>query len=513
MITKSILFLFLFLFVYSISNSQYGTRSIDYSTRSFGRGGTEIGFFDNTSLILTNPGGITFLKSSVLTANSIFMLPSMTFKNYRNVNGVTNSTLLNNATGDKTLFVLPSISYVHKFKDSKFALGAGVFTTGGMGADYALNHELFKDASGNYIPQTYSSRFGIIESGLSLAYQFTRDFSVGVTGEFIYSTLKFTNPFSLSPAILKGQATPTMTFAQLFSYPRVVGGLGYNEVTSSANMNGLNSYSFGGKIGIAYKFNDAFSMGASYSMPVPLNFKNGKSDLDMTAQFTDASGRAIQNVMGRYPGITLQAAKDSVLHQFLAMGVNPANGFAGSYDLENSFKIPQSFGIGMMYAPYPKLRFALDFEWLNWSKAFDKMALVLRNGTNTNINRMLAAGGPGQPDLLVDFLLDWKDAVILKVGTEYDFSDKFTARIGYAYGSNPVPNTTGIPIIPAILEHHFTGGVSYNFSKSFTCNLAIEYGLKNKQTAANPSLIAAEYNLSESSLQNLLGHISFSYQF
>lgn len=510
---KSLLFLFLFLSIYSVSNSQDGTRSIDYSTRSFGRGGTGIGFFDNTSLILTNPGGLTFLKSSELTANAIFMFPSPAFKNYENVNGVTNTTVLNDKNGDNNIFVLPSLSYVHKFKESKFTVGAGIFTTGGMGADFTLNHILFKNTDGSYAPQSYSSRFAIIESGLSAAYKITPDFSVGITGEFVYSTLKLTSPFTLSPSILKGQATPTMTFGQMFAAPRSVGGLGYTEVTSSAKMQDLSSYTFGGKIGIAYKFNDVFSMGANYSLPVDLKYKNGTADLDMTAQFTDASGRAVQNVMARYPGISVGAATDTVLHSFLAMGINPANGFVSTYDIENSFEIPQSFGVGFMYSPIPKLKFGLDFEWLNWSKSFDKMTITLRNGTNANINTMIGAGGTGQSDLVIDFLLKWKDAVILKFGGEYEFDDKITARLGYAYGTNPITGATIMPIIPAVLEHHFTAGMSYNFTKKFTGNIAFEYGLNNKVTGYNPSLIAAEYNNSETSLKNLLGHLSFSYNF
>jgi long-subunit fatty acid transport protein len=513
MTTKSILFLFVFLFVYSVSNSQDGTRSIGYSTRAIGRGGTEIGFFDSPSLMLTNPGGLSFITSSMLAANGIFMIPPPKFKNYKNVNGVTNTTILNDAEGEKNLYVLPSLSYIHKLNKSKFTLGAGAITSGGMGADFMLNHELFKDASGNYVQQKYHSRFAIIESGISIAYLITPEFSAGISGEFVYSQLEFTNPFSLSPTVMKGQATPTMTFGQMFAAPRSYGGLNYKEVTSSAEMKGLKSYTFSGKAGIAYKFNDGFSIGASYSAAIPLRFKNGTSTLDMTAQFTDASGRAVQNVMARYPEITVQAAKDSVTRSFLQMGIDATKGFVSAYDIENSFEAPQSFGIGLMYSPIPKLKFGLDFEWINWSKSFDKMTLTLRNGTNANINKMLAAGGTGQADLIIDFLLNWKDAVILKFGGEYEFSDKFTVRLGYAYGSNPIPTTTIIPIIPAILEHHFMGGFSYYITKNFVTNVAFEYGLNHTLTASNPSLIAAEYNNSQASLKNLLGHISFAYIF
>jgi long-subunit fatty acid transport protein len=514
MLTRKLLFLLGFLFAYTISFSQDGTRSIGYSTRALGRGGTEIGFFDSPALMLTNPGGLSFIKSSMLAVNGIFMLPAPKFANYKNVNGVTNTTLLNdNVNGENNLYVLPSLVYIHKFDKSKFTLGIGAITSGGMGADFMLNHELFKNSTGGYVQQKYHSKFAIIENGLSVSYLFTPDFSVGISGEFVYSQLEFITPYSLSPSLLKGQATPTMTFGQMFAAPRNVGGLDYKEVTSAADMNGLKSYSFSGKIGLAYKFNDAFSMGASYSAPIPLNFKNGKAQLDMTYQFNDASGRAVQNIMGRYPGITQQAALDTVMHQFLLMGINPANGFVSTYDIENKFEVPQSFGFGLMYSPAPRLKFGFDFEWINWTKSFDKMVMTLKNGTNANINKMLAAGGTGQTDLIIDFLLNWKDAVILKFGGEYEFSDKFIARLGYAYGTNPIPTSTIIPIIPAVLEHHIMGGFSYNFSKKFVTNFALEYGLNSKVTNISPNLIAAEYNNSTTSLKNFIGHISFAYMF
>ena len=194
MITRTLLFTFFIFCILRVSYSQDGTRAVDYNTKSIGRGGTEIGFFDSPSLILMNPAGISFLKSDIITANSIFMLPQPTFKNYTNSNGVTGTTILNDANGNKTLYVLPSISFVHKFPQSKLTLGAGVFTTGGMGANFTLSHMIFKDIGGNYIPQTYSSTFAIIESGLSASYEFVPNLSFGITGEFVYTTLKFTNP-------------------------------------------------------------------------------------------------------------------------------------------------------------------------------------------------------------------------------------------------------------------------------------------------------------------------------
>jgi len=165
-----------------------------------------------------------------------------------------------------------------------------------------------------------------------------------------------------------------------------------------------------------------------------------------------------------------------------------------------------------MISPKDNFRLALDLEWINWTKSAKSMKLTLTNGQNTNINLLLGQGGAGQAPLVVDFPLEWTDAVLVKIGGEYDFSKTFTVRLGYAYGNNPIPATTINPIVPANLVHHFTAGTTFNISKRALLNLGLEYGLKNAQTAVNQyHLVAAEYNGSTTSLTNLLGHISVTY--
>ncbi len=497
----------------SVCEAQVGVRSLDYNTRSVGRGATGIGFFDSPSLILSNPAGLTFIKESQINANAIFMVPPPSFKNYTNNNGVTSTTVLNDKDGEGTLYALPSISYIRKFKDSKFTIAAGAFLTGGMGTDYELNHQLYKDASGNYLPQVYRSRFSIIESGLSVAYAITPKFSIGATGEFIYTQIEFKNPFSLPPSFLKGQMNSGMTFGQMFAAPRTAGGLGYKELTSSADMKYLKSYSFGGKIGLAYKFSESFSIGVNYSLPVDLNFEDGTANLDMTFQFLDAEKRAIENVRMAYPTLTYEQAKYIVDSTFTANGLNLSQGFAGEYKIQNKFNTPQSFGFGLMYSPSCKVRLGFDFEFINWYKAFDKMELTLTEGDNANINKMLNAGGNGQAPLAVEFPLAWKDAYAFKIGGEYDVTSNFILRAGYAYNTNPIPEETIISILPAIIQHHLFTGMSYSLANNWIVSMALEYGLKNSMTASNPSHVAFEYNNAEVGLQNFLGHISVSYIF
>lgn len=505
--------IFVMLVTVSSIYAQNGTIPVGYNARSFGRGGTSIGFFDNPGLMMSNPAGLSFLTEQVFDINAIIMLPSPTFKNYKkNANGTPTTTVLNDASGYKDPFVLPSAAYVHKFKDSKFTLGLGFFTVGGMGAEFDLNHELFKDASGNYVQQKYRSRYAVMQGGLTGAYKITDKFSIGVSAHLVYSTIGFNNPFSMNPTNMKGvmPGTGGMTFGQYFS-AQTPGGLGYSEVTSTADMKDLKAFSFNGRIGLAYKFSDKFTAGLNFSSPVPLNFKNGIANLDMSAQFTDAFGRAVSNYRIIYPDSSIAIAKKNVALRFAQMGIDNTKGFSAQYDITNDFEVPMSLGFGCMISPNDNFRLALDVEWINWSKSAKSMKLTLTNGQNTNVNLLLGQGGAGQVPLIVDFPLNWGDAVLVKIGGEYDFSKTFTLRLGYAYGNNPIPNTTINPVVPANLVHHITAGSTFNLTKRALINLGLEYGLKNEQVSDTPNLVASEYNGSTTALQNLLGHISVTY--
>jgi long-chain fatty acid transport protein len=481
---------FLVLTVVSLTSAQTGTRLVDFNAKSLGRGGTSIGVFDSPELMMTNPAGISFLNNSMIDADFSLMFPSLHFKNS-----------LNDADGDKNIFPLPSLSYVNKYPNSKWSWGVGFFTAGGMGADFKLKHALYGATL-----QEYHSKLASMQGGLTVAYKFNESFSVGVSAHLVYSMLEFGMPYSLDPSVMKGTAAPGMTFGQMFSAPPSSGGFGYDEVTATAEMSDLVGIGFNGKIGFAYKVNDNLSFGLSYTMPTSLTYKNGKASMDMTAQLNDAFGKAVQGAMIQY-GMTQAQAQAAVMAQFAGMGIDLSKGVAANYDLNVDLKSPQSIGFGVSLNASRDIKLAADFEWINWSNAFDKMTIKLSNGNNANINTMLGNNGTFN----LDFPMNWKDAIVLKVGGEYDVNKELTLRLGYAFGNNPVPETTIFPVFPAIVENHIMIGASYKVSAPLTIHAALELGLNKSETASNPSLIANEYNGSTSQLSTTLVHVAVSY--
>jgi len=476
-----------------------GTKLLGYDAKTAGRAGVSFALFDSPTLMMTNPAGISFVGQSVLDVNFSLMVPSVGFTNSINPN----------AKGETNYFPMPSVGYINSYKNSDFSWGLGFYTQGGMGADFSLNHALYRNQDGSYNPQEYHSQLAVMQFGPSVAYKIAPNFSVGISANVVYSMLEFKMPYSLSPSVMKGVVPSTggMTFGDMFSAPPSMGGFGYTEVTALANMTELTAMGFEGKIGFAYKLSDQLAFGLSYTSAATLKYKNGKATMDMTAQLNDAFGKAVQGAMSQ--GMTQADAQAAVAGQFAGMGIDLSKGAVANYDLENEMKLPQMLGFGTSYKPNEKLSLALDLQWVNWENAFDKMSISLSNGDNANINTMLGNNG----SFALDFPMDWKDAVMVRLGAEYILNEDVTLRGGYAYGSNPVPSSTIFPVFPAIVENHITLGGSYKLMNSLTVNAAFELVLNKDENADAVSKIANEYNNSVSSLSENLFHLSVSYAF
>ena len=476
----------------------HGTRMVGFNAKTVGRGGTGFGIFDSPALMMTNPAGIAFLDAPSIDGNFSLMVPGLHFTN-----------TLNDQEGKTNYFPIAALAYVNPEKGSDWSWGVGAFTQGGMGADFSLDHNLFRDNTGVFIPQTYHSKLAVMQGGPSVAYRLSPDLAIGVSAHLMYSMLEFTMPYSMSPSLMKGVVNPStgMTFGDVFAASPAQGGFGYTEVTAAAAMSDLTATGFGAKIGIAYKLNDRVSFGVSYTSASSLTYKNGKATMDMTAQMNDAFGKAVQGYMMQNPTATQQEAQGAVMQQFAGMGIDLSKGAVAQYNLEAKLKFPQSIGVGTSVKATDALRLALDAEWVNWKNAFDKMSLSMTGGANPNINTMLGSTG----SFNIDFPMQWKDEYAFRFGGEYDLNPDLTVRAGYSYGSNPVPQETVFPVFPAIVDNHVMLGGSYRISAPLTVHAAYELALNKKEVAASNSVVAGEFNNSTSELQENIFHLSLTW--
>jgi long-chain fatty acid transport protein len=155
--------------------------------------------------------------------------------------------------------------------------------------------------------------------------------------------------------------------------------------------------------------------------------------------------------------------------------------FDGNGTLDNlDLQSPQEIGLGVSYT-YKNFLVELDGKWINW----------------------------GSADGYQDF--DWQDQYVLGLGAQWEPIAKLFVRAGYNYGSNPVDknngfNGTGTKTVqgktlnryyyetfriigfPAIVQHHLTFGVGYQFTESFGVNLGFMHAFKETFTEKGTDL-------------------------
>jgi len=129
--------------------------------------------------------------------------------------------------------------------------------------------------------------------------------------------------------------------------------------------------------------------------------------------------------------------------------------YSGLFAEQGSFDVPSNYGVGLALEPSDGVIFAVDVMRINFSEV-DSVGNPLAN---------LFAGNPLGSDAGPGF--GWKDATIVKIGTEFPVNDKLTLRAGYLHGDQPVrPSETLFNMLaPAVVEDHITFGGTWALDK------------------------------------------------
>jgi long-chain fatty acid transport protein len=194
--------------------------------------------------------------------------------------------------------------------------------------------------------------------------------------------------------------TPTLGLQLSRWVPGLSLGAGVDLVPSSVRL--TRDILFGGDVGGAALSGEAFGVGAragvlyrppalsswsfglTYRSPIALDF-TGEADFDAPAPYRDRL---------------------------------PPDG-----DVETSVTLPQTLVLGVLFAPVPEWELEVDAAYRGWS-SYDRLDIKLPHGEITSANK------------------DWEDTLTLRVGTEYTFAQRWSARLGFIWDPTPVPATT-----------------------------------------------------------------------
>jgi len=399
-----------------------GMESIANGAKSAGMGGTSIAVGDDTTVMNTNPAAISKLDGSRIDMNLEMLFPFFSFEN----KDATGTTTLNDTSGKKPIYLIPSMGIAQHTKDSKWSFGIGMYNEGGTGADYGVLKvdnsylEMLPAGSPAYSNCEYYSQFGFMKVAPTVAYNITDKLSIGVSPQIGYAMMRMKMPFFMDQS---GNGVPDTLF--------------------NADMDGT-ATTLTGKIGILYNFYNMMGFGLAYTSPTDIDLK-GKAT--MVAPIAEMGGM-----------IPAQSTMTG--------------------DLDMKIGWPQSVKAGMFMRmkPLGGTLVSFDVEWLNWSKYFNEIPVKL---TNVQMN------GSAQPDNEFNMNLGWKDQWVYKIGFEYPATENLKLRMGYSYGKNPVPAEGALAIMNPFVEHHITGGIGYDISNNIEFNMALVYGFNKNVTVGN----------------------------
>lgn len=124
--------------------------------------------------------------------------------------------------------------------------------------------------------------------------------------------------------------------------------------------------------------------------------------------------------------------------------------------------LPMIVSIGLGYSRIPRIKIAVDARYVDFAHTagFDKVGFT-RTG---------AIRGPG-----------WRSVWVVASGIQYQRTEKFSIRGGYAYNATPIRPIYSVfsAGVPTIVKQTINVGCSYQFNSRFTLATAYEYGLPN----------------------------------
>ncbi len=146
-----------------------------------------------------------------------------------------------------------------------------------------------------------------------------------------------------------------------------------------------------------------------------------------------------------------------------ALGGPAFSGSSYVTDAEEKYTLPQSIDLGYSYKPNEKLILGVDILWMDWSCVKEER-LSYPSENNPYTLAFLNDGNPVNRD--------WRSAVSLGLGGEYEMSDRFRLRAGYYYHQSPIQQDVWDPSLPDANSNSIAMGFGYDITRAVTFDLA-----------------------------------------
>lgn len=116
---------------------------------------------------------------------------------------------------------------------------------------------------------------------------------------------------------------------------------------------------------------------------------------------------------------------------------------------------PEKVSVGLVQAITPTFRLNFGFEFDNWERINAIRVQALPTGT-----------------VVQSLRLDFRDGFYYAVGGEYDVTNQFTVRAGFAYEQSPIDDFNRGTRLPDSDRYHVSVGATYQWNEKLSINAA-----------------------------------------
>lgn len=188
---------------------------------------------------------------------------------------------------------------------------------------------------------------------------------------------------------------------------------------------------YGFNAGIYFKANDKLSIGLDYRSQVKVSVDGGSADFTV-------------------PG--------SVAQYF------PSTTFS------TQIRLPQTISLGVGYLVTPKVKLALDVNYVGW-KSYDSLNIDFADNTD----KLADIHSPRM----------YQNSFIYRIGGQYQVKEKWAVRLGAYFDSSPVKSGYLTPETPDANKLGFTAGATFNVTKMIHLDVSLLYIEGMKRTDKN----------------------------
>lgn len=393
-------------------------------------GGTATAFNVGAAGMMTNPATLSLMApGSEFYLGLDLITTDINVKNQVTGESVSSDTHASN----RGPYLAPELAFTHR--NGELTLGVGAFAQGGLGTEYGNNSFLSRAAGGLNTGLDNSSRLLVLNIPFAASYQVNDKLAVGGSIDAMWQGL------NLNLLLGAGQVGALIGAGRVNgSLLPVLGGLpdlrgAHFSLTKNEPLaSGVESWGFGGRLGMTYKASNDTMLGLDYAMESHMNDLEGRATLT-----------AIDGIAGQIP-------------------------LQGNIKLRN-FQMPAKLDVGLSHRFNDQWMMAVDVSQVFWEHAMKDINVGFVTDGGQTLNIQLPQ--------------NYKDQTILALGVAYQ-TGNWTLRSGARLATQALRSETLFAVIPATPRKHISAGFSYTFSKTSSVDFAYSHAFE--ETMSNASL-------------------------